>query len=131
MKRRLDAEADRATAAELWTATEVLLGLRYEAQFIERLLQGISAMKESTTYQAIVEEGAVKGRLEAVREDIRRLGERNFSRPMPADVQTTLEGILDVQRLRYLLERILEVGSWDELMAAPTDQTRPPRKKRK
>ena len=33
-------------------------------------------MKESTTYQAIKEEG----RLEELREDIRRLGERKFNR---------------------------------------------------
>jgi hypothetical protein len=37
MKRRFEAEADPTTAAELWTATKVLLGLRYQAAFIERL----------------------------------------------------------------------------------------------
>jgi predicted transposase YdaD len=127
MKRRLDAEADRATVAELWTATKVLLGLRYEAQLIERLLQGMRSMKESTTYQAILEEG----RLEEVRGDIRRLGERKFNRPVPAHVQTALEGILERQRLQHLLDRILDVGSWDELMAAPAEQTRPARRKGK
>ncbi len=35
-------------------------------------------MKESTTYQAIKEEGREEGRLEEVREDIRQLGERKF-----------------------------------------------------
>jgi hypothetical protein len=84
-------------------------------------------MKESTTYQAILEEG----RLEEVREDIRRLGERKFHRPPPTRVQTTLEGILDLQQLRHFLERILEAGSWDELMAGSAEQTRPPRRKRK
>src|SRR5437773_673031 len=68
MKQRLDAEADPATVAELWTATKVLLGLRYAAEFVEQLLQGVRAMKESTTYQAIKDEGREEGRLEEVRE---------------------------------------------------------------
>src|SRR4051812_18660011 len=50
MKARLDAEPDPATVAELWTATKGLLGLRYRAEFVEQLLQGIRVMKESTTY---------------------------------------------------------------------------------
>jgi hypothetical protein len=88
-------------------------------------------MKESTTYQAIKEEGRVEGRVQEVRDDIRRLGERKFKSPLPAQVQTMLEGISDLAKLHQLLERILDVGSWNELMAAPADQTPPTRKKRK
>jgi hypothetical protein len=83
-------------------------------------------VKESTTYQAIVKEG----RLQEVREDIRRLGERKFKTPLPTPVRTTLEGIQDLQPLQQILERVLDAGSWDELLAAPTGQTRPARKKR-
>jgi hypothetical protein len=84
-------------------------------------------MKESTTYQAIKEEG----RLEELREDIRRLGERKFHSSPPTHAQTTLDGILHLEQLKQLLERILDVGSWDELIAAPVAQARPMRKKRK
>src|SRR5438067_10591194 len=111
MKRRLDAEADPAVAAELWTATKVFLGLRYEAAFVEQLLQGVRVMKESTTYRAIVEEGRIEGVREGVREDIRRLGERKFKSPPPAAVQTALDGVQDLEQLRRLLERILDVRS--------------------
>jgi hypothetical protein len=38
MKRRLETEANPGTAAELWTATKVFLGLRYPAELIEPLL---------------------------------------------------------------------------------------------
>ena len=84
-------------------------------------------MKESTTYQAIKEEG----RLEEVREDIRRLGERKFQTSPPTHVQTTLEGIVDLEQLKYLLERILDAGSWDELIAPPTNPGCRTRTKRK
>jgi hypothetical protein len=127
MKQRLDVEATPTTRAELWTATKVLLGLRYEAEFIEQLLQGVRAMKESTTYQAIVKEG----RFQEVREDIRLLGERKFRSRLPPHVQTALEGIRDLQQLKHVLERILDVESWDELLTVTSGQTSPTRKKRK
>ena len=84
-------------------------------------------MKESTTYQAIKQEG----RLEEVREDIRVLGERKFHKPVPADVRTALENILDLAQLKELLKRILDAESWEDFLESPTPQTRPARKKRK
>jgi predicted transposase YdaD len=127
MKQRLEAQTDKTTVAELWTATKMLLGLRYEAPFVESLLRGVRAMKESTTYQAIMEEG----RVEEIREDIRDLGERKFNAPMPPQVQTVVVGILDRAQLKQLLRRILDVESWDELLARTTAQPTPKRRKRK
>ena len=75
MSQRFEVEADRTTMAELWTATKVLLGLRYEASFVEQLLQGVRGMKESTTYQAIKAEGR-EGREEGAKKDARRGGWR-------------------------------------------------------
>lgn len=116
MKQRLDGEADQSTVAELWTATKVLLGLRYQAEFVNQLLQGVRAMKESTTYQAIKDEGRVEGRVEEAREDIRVIGEEKFHVPLPASVQTALEGIADLKQLKQLLRRILVIENWDELL---------------
>jgi hypothetical protein len=84
-------------------------------------------MRESTTYQAILDEG----RIEATREDIRRLGERKFSSPQPAHVRKVVEGIGEWERLQTLLERILEVGSWDELLAGTAGQPSGRRKRSK
>jgi len=41
----------------LWTATYVLMGLKYPSAFTEQLLRGVRQMKESVTYQAILAEG--------------------------------------------------------------------------
>ena len=127
MKRRFDAEAEQTTVAELWMATRVFLGLRHEARFVEQLLRGVRGMNESTTYQAIKEEG----RIQEIREDIRSLGEQKFRKPLPAELEMKLEGSVDLKRLRQLLARILEVESWEELMALPADPAPPRRKKRK
>ena len=43
-------------AGEIWTATYVLMGLRYTAEETETLLQGVRAMTDSVTFQAILEE---------------------------------------------------------------------------
>ncbi len=48
-------------AADLWSAAFILMGLRYERALIQKLLQGVVTMKESVTYQAIIEEGMAEG----------------------------------------------------------------------
>jgi hypothetical protein len=61
MKERLDREVPRREAAELWSAIYILIGVRYEQALIRALLQGVVAMKESVTYQAILREGRAEG----------------------------------------------------------------------
>ena len=77
-------------------------------------------MEESVTYQAIVrrgrEEGREEGRVQATRELLRRLGEKRFG-PPPAAVQAALAAITDVAQLERLSERLLDVESWEELLA--------------
>jgi predicted transposase YdaD len=127
MKERLDAEPDRATVAELWTATKVLLGLRYEADFVEQLLEGVRAMKESTTYQAIKEEG----RLEEVRRLLLRLGVDRFGREPAPQEQAVLEALTDPDHLENLVIRTAHVCSWAELLEQPRPSPSPrPRRKR-
>ena len=43
----------RPRAAKLWTATYLLMGVRYPDDLVNQLLEGIQTMRESTTYQAI------------------------------------------------------------------------------
>lgn len=71
-------------------------------------------IKVATTYRAIAADVEFK----AVREDIRRLGVRRFKRPPPDRVRAVLETIPDVELLRQVLERILEVGNWEELVSS-------------
>ncbi len=122
MKTRIDAEATPEQAGKLWTATNVLMGLRYEAAFTQQLLQGVMNMKESVTYQAIVEEGRQEGRQEGRAEEARRLllrqGGKRFGPPSEA-VQSTLAGITTLETLEDLADRIIDVESWTELLGLP------------
>ena len=70
-------------------------------------------MQESVTYQAIVEEGEIKG----VRMVMLRQGKRKFGRP-PAAVAKALAGIEDLDRLERLSDRLLPATSWQELLGA-------------
>ncbi len=71
-------------------------------------------MKESVTYQAIVEEGKVEARQEV----LLQLGRRQFGMPDPA-ADIALRGITDPDRLTRLIDALLAVSSWDELLATP------------
>jgi Domain of unknown function (DUF4351) len=75
-------------------------------------------MRESSTYQAVLAEGRAEGRAEGARRVVLRLGTKRFG---PPDRQTraALDTITDVDRIEQLSERVLEVSSWTEILAAP------------
>ncbi|MBY0524657.1 MAG: hypothetical protein K2R98_14735 [Gemmataceae bacterium] len=135
MKETLEAPRYRKLAGTLWTAVDVLLGLRYERAMIDQLLQGVRGMKESVTYQAIVEEGVAKGviqgRLEEARRILLRLGEHLFSGPAPESTRAQLESITELELLEQLSDRVVRVSSWPELVAnLPAPKPRRPRRKK-
>ena len=76
-------------------------------------------MRESSTYQLIVEEGLAKGlvegRTEGRREDILKLGTKRFGEPT-AEMHAGLSEMNDITRLDTLMDRLLDVSSWAELM---------------
>ena len=74
----------------------------------------IHGIEESVTYQAIVEEGEIKGMLR----NLLQLGRRRFG-PPSAETETALRGIADPERLARLVDVLLDVSSWDELLATP------------
>ena len=69
-------------------------------------------MRESVTYMAILDEG----RVEEARKIILRQGRKLFG---PPDESTTaaLTAIEDLERLELLSEQLLDVKSWQELLA--------------
>ena len=69
-------------------------------------------MRESVTYQAIVEEGKVEDRQDV----LLQLGRKRFGIPNPASVMT-LRRITDRDRLARLTDALLDVSSWQELLA--------------
>ena len=62
-----------------------------------------------------------KGRAEATRKMILRVGSRQWGL-VPQDVATSLEEITSIERLEYLVDRVLDSGSnftgWDEFAQA-------------
>ena len=77
-------------------------------------------MKESVTYQAIIEEGRVLG-VEAGRTDeARRIllaqGTKSFGKPS-AKVRKAIGAISEPAVLEGLATRLLDVESWSELLA--------------
>jgi hypothetical protein len=118
MDERIRAEATPDEAGTLWTAADVLMGLRYPRQLVAQLLQGVHGMKDSVTYQAIVEEGEIKGILRARQEVLLQLGGRRFDVPSKA-TETALRSIADPGRLARMIGALLDVTNWDELLATP------------
>jgi hypothetical protein len=123
MKHRFDREAP-SQAKELWSAAYILMGLRYEQAVIQTLLRGVVNMKESVTYQAILEEGeaigVAKGEAKGKAEEARRMlllqGRDRFGEPS-SKIAALLDAMTDLGRLEALLIRLLHVKTWEELLS--------------
>jgi predicted transposase YdaD len=121
---RLRQEASREKAAKLRAATFVLLGLRYEAPLIEQLFRGITEMEESSTYQLIVSRGEAKGKLEEARKLLLRQGRKKFGEP-DSTTLSAVESVTDLGRLEALSDHLLDVDSWQALLAGlPSEPAR-------
>jgi predicted transposase YdaD len=135
MKDRVRAEAPPSEEATLWTATYVLMGLRYDQALAGELLRGVRAMEESVTYQEIIKKGEAKGRAEGKAEGkaeglaeeaqriLLRMGTKAFGDPDPA-TKAAIAGTFYHERLEELIDRVGEVKSWQELLAKPRSQRR-------
>jgi predicted transposase YdaD len=129
VQQRVVHEAEKPEADVLLSAAYVLTGLRYSRAVANTLFQGVRSMRESDTYQAILEEGRAEGlvlgraegrtegRTEALRNLLLRLGTRRFGPPGEAIVKQ-LRDIQDSRQLEQLAERLLEVASWAELFSS-------------
>jgi len=136
IKRRLESEAEPRELTDALAATFILLGLRYPREFAQALLKGVREMKESTTYQMIIEEGEAKGRAEGMvrgiaegiaagivegrikeaRALVLRLGQRRFGRA-PEKVIEYLDSIVELGELESIAEQLVEAQGWDDLIA--------------
>jgi predicted transposase YdaD len=130
---RLARETSPEQAATLWNATQVLMGLRYSEEQVDSIIKGVSAMlfgirgiEESSVYQGIlkrgeaqgIEKGIAKGRIEDAREVLLHLGRKKLGPPSDR-IEVEITALADVDRLHDLIERILDVSTWDELLAPP------------
>ncbi|HZV07631.1 MAG TPA: hypothetical protein VE999_21270 [Gemmataceae bacterium] len=111
---RIDGEAPPEQGPILLTASFVLTGLRVSQQRVLELFQGVRKMRDSTAYQAILDEG----RAEEARRLLLRLGRKHLGNP-DAAVEVTVRAITDVERLELLAERVTDVASWQDLLQTP------------
>ena len=76
-------------------------------------------MRESVTYQEILEEGREEGLVQGQTQGERRLlllfGTSKLGTPSD-DVRQELEAIVDLAELDRLAQRLLTSSSWDELL---------------
>ena len=118
--RRVEAKAMQELPSErvnrIMTLTYVLMGLRYDDETITQAFEGITAMRESITYMKILNEGKTEGRDEEVRRVLLRQGNKRFGVPSEATL-AALQSIGSLERLEALTERLLDVETWDELLA--------------
>ena len=116
MAERINAEP-QPSAAKLWTAAYLLMGLRYSKDVASHLLEGVLNMRESTTYQAILREGRQEGRITGEQRLLVRMGTKRFGEPDTA-ILAAIEAIRDIERLEALGLRIVDpsVRDWSELL---------------
>ncbi len=116
MEARIEREAGVEDAATFWTATLLLLGLRFKRGTVVELLKGVQGLNESDTYLMILEEGEARGEVRGERTILLRMGEKRFGPPSEQTV-AALEAIQSPEALVELGLRLLEVESWSELLA--------------
>lgn len=122
MTSRIGGQPDYPLAAKLWTASYLLMGLRYQHAVIDQVLAGVMQMEESSTYQAILQRGVQQGlrmahqeALTEARKVLVRAGEPKLGSPN-ASVLAALDAIQDVTRVEILAGRIFSASSWDDLL---------------
>lgn len=111
-----------ADASLLLSCGFILLGLRYDKAVARTLFYGVQQMKESSTYQAILEEGRDEGRTEGRTEEavaarqqilLEQLQERFGA--VPPEVEARVRATTDLARLRAALRQVLHISAPDEL----------------
>jgi hypothetical protein len=119
---RLSSEAEEGERKRLLTSAFVLSGLRVEQAQAVEVFKGVQAMRESTTYMMILEEGIEKGiekgREQATHKLILSLGLKLHGKPTAA-VRKKLEAITDLARLERIHDRLVDAKGWADLLETP------------
>jgi hypothetical protein len=71
-------------------------------------------MRESSTYQAILDEGRAEGLVLARQEDLLTLLQERFG-PVSPELETRIRATTDPARLQAALRQVLRINSADEL----------------
>jgi predicted transposase YdaD len=115
MERRLSSRRAWKQAPVVWAAAYILFGMRHSPVLAEQLFRGVLSMKESSTYQAILDEGRTEGAVTEARKLLRIFGDSRFG-PPDAQTATAIERIPDLAQLEDLCQRLGAASSWQELL---------------
>jgi hypothetical protein len=114
LEERLARSVPPTDAVKLMTAAYLLTGLRISKQGTNQIYRGVAmlsdVLKDSSTYQYILEQGAI----DHGRKVLLRQGRVKFGEPDAATV-ARVEATDDLEQLDRLSERLVSVGSWQEL----------------
>ncbi len=100
-----------AEANELGSEAYLLFGLRHNRSVAARLIERIPGVKESDTYQAILEEGESRG---VVRTFIEIA--QNFLGPPDATTVAAIKAVHTSDRWPRVVQRVGKVRTWAELL---------------
>jgi predicted transposase YdaD len=114
IQERLARETTPEETARLMAATFVLTGLRLSREVVKQVFQGVQGMRESSTYQLILDEGRVEARQQMLLE----IGTELLGPPSETE-KTILSGLTDPDRLKRISSRLLKAGNWQELLSTP------------
>ena len=106
LKERVDPAAVTAEISELWTSAAVMARVGFPWELIKHCFGGITAMRESSTIQAFLEEGRGKGLAEEARRIIMLQGPMRFG-AADEEVKAKLDEIQDLEHLEDMIKRIL------------------------
>ena len=130
LKRRILAEAPPGEQPTLLTSAFILAGLRLTKEQLRQLHFGVFAMRESSGYQLILDEGRAegeakgqvtgeaKGEAKGLRAAILLLGRKRFGAP-GGSMDSALQAITDLERLQRLIDRVSDAADWQDLLATP------------
>jgi hypothetical protein len=88
------------------------------------LFRGVLGMKESSTYQFIVQEAT----LQEARQMLMLVGQERLGKP-DTGTAAAINAIADVRQLEELARRAVHVRSWRELIGQPAPRRRNGRRK--
>lgn len=121
VERKAERELAKAQSEPLWISTFLLMGMKYPSDLSHAIMKRIRHMKESTTYQSILEEGRREGLEVAHRLTLDRetgilldIGIELLGEPS-ATIRRKLERLDDLDRIGRLIRRAHSVKTWTEL----------------
>jgi predicted transposase YdaD len=114
LAQRIETEAPAEEQGTLLAAALILTGLRVEKGQLQQLFKGVFAMRESSAFELMMDQGQIK----EAQKIIRRLASKRLGSP-DETVEFTLKAIEDIERLERIIDRYNDAVDWQDLLATP------------